>query len=308
MSHSMGKLCSGTLTMLSTLILVSCGTGGETVVPDAGPDGGGQPDGGEPNPKCNGHEELCLRQFDDVAFPMTHNAMSNAEAGWILPNQNFGITRQLNDGIRGLMLDTYDEDGELLLCHSVCLAGSQPLVEGLAEIRNFLEANPEEIVSIIFENYITHAQTADAFEASGLIDFVHAHEIGEPWPTLGTLIDAGTRLVVFQEKLPEDDAFPWLMNIWDHAWETPFSFSTPEDFVCTPNRGNPANSLFLLNHFLTATLGGRPEFADMVNHNPLFIDRAFQCDEEGGALPNFVAVDFYDIGDLFEVVDALNGF
>jgi len=25
------------------------------------------------------------------------------------------------------------------------------------------------------------------------------------------------------------------------------------------------------------------------------------------ALPNFVAVDFYDIGDLFEVVDALNG-
>ncbi len=25
------------------------------------------------------------------------------------------------------------------------------------------------------------------------------------------------------------------------------------------------------------------------------------------ALPNFVAVDFYDIGNLFEVVDALNG-
>ena len=72
--------------------------------------------------------------------------------------------------------------------------------------------------------------------------------------------------------------------------------------------GDTANSLFLLNHFLTATLGGKPEFAEMVNYNPLFVDRARQCEEEGNTLPNFVAVDFYDIGDLFAVVDALNGF
>jgi hypothetical protein len=41
---------------------------------------------------------------------------------------------------------------------------------------------------------------------------------------------------------------------------------------------------------------------------PLFIDRARQCEAVGDDLPNFVAVDFYDIGDLFDVVDALNGF
>jgi hypothetical protein len=259
-------------------------------------------------PKCNGHAELCDRAFDEVAYPMTHNAMSNAEAGWISPNQNFGITRQLSDGVRGMMLDTYEEDGELLLCHVICLAGSQPLVEGLEEILTFLEANPEEVVSIIFENYITHAQTAGAFEESGLIDFVYAHEIGEPWPALGELIDGGTRLVVFQEKMPQEAEYPWLMNIWEHAWETPFSFSTPEDFVCDPNRGNPDNPLFLINHFLTATLGGSPESAEMVNYNPLCIDRVRQCEEEGNDFPNFVAVDFYDIGDLFDVVDALNGF
>jgi hypothetical protein len=256
---------------------------------------------------CNGHEELCDRRFDQVAFPMTHNAMSNAEAGWISPNQSFGITRQLSDGIRGLMLDTYEEEGELLLCHVICLAGSQPLVEGLGEIATFLETHRNEVVSIIFENYITHAQTAQAVEESGLIELVYAHEMGEPWPTLSELIEANTRLVVFQEKLPQEAEFPWLMNIWGHAWETPFSFSAPEDFVCDPNRGNPANPLFLLNHFLTATLGGSPDFAEMVNYNPLFIDRARQCAEEGNALPNFVAVDFYEIGDLFAVVGALNG-
>lgn len=260
-----------------------------------------------PAPLCNGHEALCDRGFDQVAYPMTHNAMSNDAADWLLPNQNFGITRQLVDGIRGMMLDSYEEEGELLLCHTLCDAGRQPLAQGLGEITAFLEANPHEVVFIIFENYISHAQTATAFEESGLIDFVYAHEQGEAWPTLGELIDADTRMVVFQERLPREDAFPWLMNFWDHAWETPFSFSAPEDFICDPNRGDPGNPLFLLNHFLTAPLGGSPDFAEMVNHNPSFIERAQQCEEEGQALPNFVAVDFYDIGDVFEVVDALNG-
>jgi len=287
------------LLVLGTLLSSACSSESTTSA--------GSIDGGALDPKCNGHEELCARRFDQVAVPMTHNAMSNAEAGWSIPNQNFGLTRQLDDGVRGLMLDTYDEDGALLLCHLLCGLGSQPLVAGLAEIKAFLDANPREVVSIIFENYITHAQTSGAFDESGLIDFVYVHEVGAQWPTLEELIDANTRLVVFQEKLPQEAEFPWLMNVWDHAGETPFSFAAPEDFNCDPNRGDPANPLFLLNHFLTSAVGGDPGLAEMVNYNPLFIDRARQCEQERNALPNFVAVDFYDIGNLFDVVDTLNG-
>ncbi len=253
---------------------------------------------------CNGHVELCERPFDEVAYPTTHNAMSSEAAGWLPPNQHFGMTRQLTDGVRALMLDTYKED-ELLLCHVLCELGSQPLTEGLVEIRDFLDANPNEIVSIIFESYIDHPDTASAFDESDLLRLVYAQEIGEPWPTLQALIDADTRLIVFQDK-PEDPAYPWLMNIWDYAWETHFSWATPEDFNCDSNRGNPDNPLFILNHFLTG-VGGDPELAEMVNYDPLFIDRALQCQTESGALPNFVTVDFYDIGDLFSVVDQLNG-
>lgn len=291
------------LTLFGALLCGSCSnTGGGN-----DPDSGMEPDGSLPDLKCNGHEELCDRRFDQVAYPMTHNAMSNDEDGWNLPNQNFNITRQLTEGVRGLMLDTYEEQGQLLLCHTICFRGSQqPLVEGLGEIRVFLDTNPNDVASIILESYITHEQTAEAFEDSGLIDFVYAHEVGEPWPTLGELIAADTRLVVFQGEAQEAE-FPWLMYFDDHAWETPFSFETPDDFTCDPNRGDPTNPLFLLNHFLTAPLGGDPDLAEMVNHNPLFIERARQCEEEGNALPNFVAVDFYDIGDLFNVVDALNG-
>ena len=84
--------------------------------------------------ECNGLISLCERRYDQVAYPTTHNAMSNEADGWVYPNQYFGISQQLADGVRGLMLDTYDLDGEPLLCHVFCQAGKLPLVDGLAMI------------------------------------------------------------------------------------------------------------------------------------------------------------------------------
>jgi hypothetical protein len=57
---------------------------------------------------CNGYPELCGKRLDQITIPSTHNSMSAAaEPGWFLPNQRYGITRQLNDGIRGLLIDTH---------------------------------------------------------------------------------------------------------------------------------------------------------------------------------------------------------
>ena len=66
------------------------------------------------------------------------------------------------------------------------------------------------------------------------------------------------------------------------------------------------NDLFLMNHFLTSPVAS-PDLADQVNHQPLLGDRADQCMSETGDFINWIAVDFYDIGDLFEVIDDLNG-
>lgn len=139
------------LLVLIALLPSACSSEGPTAAPGTGGTAGA--DGGALDPKCNGHEELCRRQLDD--------------------------------GIRGLMLDMYEEDGGLFLCHVLWGLGQQPLVDGLGEIKAFLDANPGEVLSIIFENYITDAQTAGAFDATGLIDFVYAHEVGAMWPTLG---------------------------------------------------------------------------------------------------------------------------
>ena len=60
-----------------------------------------------------------------------------------------------------------------------------------------------------------------------------------------------------------------------------------------------------MNHFLTQTLGS-PDFAEMINYNPLLSERVAECAEENDAFPNFVTVDFHDIGDVLAVVDAWN--
>ena len=57
---------------------------------------------------CNGHKALCDRRLDEVAFPGTHNSMSNAEIrDWMFPHHQRAIPRQLRDGVRALLIDVH---------------------------------------------------------------------------------------------------------------------------------------------------------------------------------------------------------
>jgi hypothetical protein len=57
---------------------------------------------------CNGAPELCALRLDEVVFPTTHNAMSAADIpDWLFPQQEKSIPGQLEDGVRGLLLDVH---------------------------------------------------------------------------------------------------------------------------------------------------------------------------------------------------------
>jgi len=256
----------------------------------------------DPGPRlCNGHEALCARPFDEVVLPGTHNSMANAEDGWIAPNQNVPIAAQLASGIRGLLLDTYEEDGELLLCHGYCELGSKPLVEALVELRTFLVEHPHEVIAIIFQDGISPQQTEAAFVDAGLID--HVLVPGEAWPTLDELIDADTRVLVTAEFSggPPD----WHAHAWDLFWDTDYSFREVADMDCEPNRGDPGNPLFLVNHWLSAPLPQADE-APHTNSAAVLRARIEQCEQQHGRLPTLLAVDFHDVGDVLTVVAELN--
>lgn len=255
---------------------------------------------------CNGHPDLCERRFDELVVPMTHNAMSSEELGWLGPNQTFDLPRQLDDGIRGFMLDTHlDDDGNPALCHSFCSLGSTPLADGLRTFTDFLDANPGEVLVFMIQNGIDSDTTADAFEQADLRRYTYAHDPSAPWPTLGDLVADDTRLVVFHEGGGTDP--DWYMDGYaDYVWDTDYSAQTADDFACDRLRGDTDHALYLMNHFLTAPIASA-DLADQVNHNPLLIDRARQCASEAGQPVNWISVDFYDIGDVVETAAILNG-
>ncbi len=267
---------------------------------------------------CNGAAELCDRTYDHVTVAMTHNAMSNAADKFAAPNQNDNVSKQLADGVRGLMLDThyYDEDSgatdarvdglppvvQAYLCHGNCQLGRRRMIDTLCDITHFLDENRGEVLSIIFESYVTPADTVEVLRAAGLTDYVYTHT--GTFPTLREMIAKDTRLVVFTESDGGNPA--WYHNAWSLVFDTPYTFSKPSEFSCALNRGSRSNPLFLLNHWILNPLAS-PTNAAQVNIESVLLPRAQQCTTEAGKTPNFIGVDFYDIGDVFKVVKTLNG-
>lgn len=192
------------------------------------------------------------------------------------------------------------------LCHGFCEVGATDLVEALREFRRFLERNPHEVTVIFFEDYITPDDTATAFEESGLIDHVYTHQPGAPWPTLREMIEDDTRVLALSEKFGDAPRPAWYHAGFDVVQETPFRYHAPEEFSCRPNRGTPESPLLMMNHWIEKVTPS-PADAEAVNARDVLLPRGRQCERERGMLPNLVAVNFYARGDVFAVVDALNG-
>ncbi|MGA2164926.1 MAG: hypothetical protein ABSH36_10720 [Solirubrobacteraceae bacterium] len=60
------------------------------------------------SPSCEGAKALCGKRLNEVIFPGTHNSFAaSAEPGWQFANQTYGISPQLEDGIRALLIDVH---------------------------------------------------------------------------------------------------------------------------------------------------------------------------------------------------------
>ncbi|MGZ5374366.1 MAG: hypothetical protein ACXWXF_10655 [Aeromicrobium sp.] len=69
----------------------------------------------------------------------------------------------------------------------------------------------------------------------------------------------------------------------------------------------PGLPLFLVNHWLNRPQS-RISDATRVNAANVLGPRLDRCRTERGMLPNYVSVDYFDRGALFDEVDRLNGF
>ncbi len=197
----------------------------------------------------------------------------------------------------------------VFLCHAFCELGATKAEAGLRAIRDFLVANPHEVLVLSLEDSVSAADTADAFDKSGLLEYVYKGSV-DPLPTPRQMIERGGRVLVMGETT--DGSVPWYHPQFEQlVQDTPYSFPTLAALdaaaACDADRGAATNPLFLINHWVDTTPAPRPTNARLANRRATLLARVRRCAEERGRLPGLLAVDFVDEGDLFGAVDELNG-
>src|SRR5262249_34005922 len=190
-----------------------------------------------------------------------------------------------------------------------CEGGATDPVKALGWFRSFLQTHPGAVIILDIEDYIAPGDTRAAFAESGLLPYVYWHPPGEGWPTLGELIGSGQRVIVMAEH--HTGGIPWyLPAYYGYLEETPYRFTStaavdaPDS--CRENRGGNDRPFFLLNNWVESSVPS-PDDPQKVNAFKPLLARAIHCERLRRHVPNLVAVDFYGKGDLFEVVNALNG-
>lgn len=220
------------------------------------------------------------------------------------------------DRIRRTLSKPQGARRHLYLCHGFCELGAIPIEEALAQIRDFLDANPREVLVLVFEDYVATRDLADALAEAGIDEAAFKFkgdlesDPAQPWPTLREMVASEQRVLVLAER-NSSPAVPWIRPAYELMQETPFSFKSVRALAapssCDAARGDPANPLFLINHWIDTAPAPRPSNAGKVNARRFLLRRVRRCERVRKRRANLIAVDFYRHGDLVRVVDELNG-
>jgi hypothetical protein len=293
---------------------------------------------------CNNSPSLCNKPYNNITHLGTHNSAfvrdsttSFSTAG----NQFYNATVQLDAGVRLLsaQVHKFDSPGgstEWHLCHTTCgLLDAGPLDKWLGAIKTWMDANPNDVVTILLVNSDNApADTLGAqFNSSGIARYAYTPSLNTTtttstlpttWPTLSSLISNGTRLMTFIASLPTPSKnYPYLLDEFTYVYENAYENEKPTQFSCEPNRptnlnttsAKASNRMFLMNHFLYST----ESFVQTPNVTYTNVTNSAgsglgslgsaitNCSTVYSKAPNFVLVDFFNVGPAVDSVDAANG-
>ncbi|MEU9164540.1 PI-PLC domain-containing protein [Streptomyces sp. NPDC048424] len=272
------------------------------------------------------------RRLDEAAFLTTHNAFTNYEdSRWSSVNQAESVRAQLDNGVRGLSLDThwYERStwlcvisfgsdcypSDVYLCHGDCktFAGAtyalprQSFHGTMQTVVDFLAAHPQEVVTVFLEDYVSAEQLAQSLgRVRGLPEMVFRPDAwdvrGHGWPKVADLVTAGKRLLIFSDRSDREH----LGVMYDKSWTVSNYWSLGDlgnDLSCVSrwsdlplDRQEPGfRRLFTMSHHRNVPT----VMTAALDNGAKLRDRiAGQCrTATGGRDPNYVSVDFHRLSD-----------
>lgn len=298
---------------------------------------------------CNNSPLLCGRSYNSVTHLGAHDSAflrNTQELNAIAGDQFFNATLALSAGVRLLQAQVHLLNGTLFLCHTSCgLLNAGLLETWLGLIGRWMDANPHDVVTLLLVNsdHQAAAMFGRIFQQIGLSKYGYAHSAGQGagWPTLQNMIAANTRLVTFIAAVTADASYPYLLNEFEHIFETPYMITNLVQFSnCSLDRPPSAGSataalrqgmLPLLNHFAYAKVSSSiqiPDVSDIdVTNSPdttgtgsssgggggggisgtLGAQARLCTTQWGGTKPTFLLVDFFNRGPAISTADNLNG-
>ena len=272
--------------------------------------------------------------FSMCCFLTAHNAFANPADGWAYCQQGLSLARQLEYGVRALMLDAWDctisGERDAYLAHSAdwvqehlpspCATfkvfldpGQEPqtLASAFATIADFLTdpRNRDQVVTAFLESHLGDPPLVAAAlaEVSSLVFYADRINEGSPtnwnvatdgWPTLQWMVNNDKRLVIFSENKDDAPALPYIYDwvvetVYGNASLAPACVPRPESLpLDTPQK------LFIMNHFPTSSSQNIPwhDSYDQINDADALAAQRDRCHTAAMKYPNFVAVDYVEIG------------
>ena len=215
------------------------------------------------------------------------------------------------------------------MCHGDCvsIAGAnyafprQNLKDTLDAIGDWLTANTDEkdIITIFFEDYTADGTLAAVIRSSRAAPFIFNPNDSQwsvkskGWPTLSAMKSAGKRLILFTSKaanadsglgLSHDQSFN-VENYWSLGdLGTDTTCRTRWDSIPLDTDGGAFKRLFLMNHYRNVPTTGLSAEDNALNS---LQSRLILCQKVAQRLPNFVALDFVELGGAGDFIVDLNG-
>jgi len=287
---------------------------------------------------CNGQASFCNRSYGNITYLGSHDSAFFSQDPFALAaDQHLDINAQLVAGVRLLQAQAHMNNGVLHFCHTSCaLFDGGPVEYYLSVVKKFMDANPNEVITLLFTNpegLSIQDVWKPAFDQSGMSSLAYVPPQLPmnitSWPTLGSMIDSGKRAVVFLDAGANGADGPpvdFILPEFEMIWETPFSV-TNASFPCRVDRtGGPLpddQHMYMINHSLNVDLTfldsfstagpvlvSDPEQAPTTNGIPSITANVNGCKAiagSGGRNPNFLLLDFIELGEGLKAVNQMNG-